>query len=245
VERGRDRLAHTAYRLDDISYIEVGSILLRGWLTVRGLAGEGFPFSSTLHYNTVTERLFAPILREFRNAGCPPSGASLDAERAKFDELVLSNYKFMNYSRSTILPGEEMIGYVLQPEIRETLLTMFGRALSRCLAPTHTAILTDRELILISEETGSLWQSFGTTRYGGIWHYVPLPRIVTAEVEARAGGLLALSIRLAHDDRLEALFTPSGRTDLESLVGELSGRESGWATRRVRTLPAPASDPMG
>jgi hypothetical protein len=188
---------------------------------VRGLAAHGQPSSTTIKFNTVTNRLFAPLLKEFRSGSRPPSSAILDAERAKFEELLDRNYKFMNYSRGSILPGEKVVCYVLQPEIREDLLRIFGRSLSRCISPTHIAILTDWELILISEESGSLWQSFGAVKYGGIWQYVPLGRIVSASIGTRDDGLLTLSIELPHDDRLEMLFSPDNREEVSSFVSRL------------------------
>jgi hypothetical protein len=232
VERTRDLLTPVSYRLDDISAIEAGSILLRGWLTVRGMAESGLLTSTTLRYNTVTERLFAPFLREFRTGSHLAAGPSLDRERAKFDELVSRNYKFMNFSRSSILPGEEVLRYVLQPEIRDTLVRLFGRSLSRCISPTHTLILTDRELIAISEESGSIWQSFGTVRYGGIWQYVPLTRVSAAAVTMRDDGLLRLSIHLPHDDRLEMLFSPSSGSEVDLLVERLESLILVAPTRR-------------
>jgi hypothetical protein len=221
VERARDRVIPTSYRLDDIITMEVGAILLRGWLTVRGLAVSGLASSTTIRFNTVTERLFAPFLTEFRTGARPPSAASLDAQRAKFEELLERDYKFMNYSRGSILPGEEVRCYVLQPEIREQLLRLFGRSLSRCISPTHIVILTDRELIVISEESASLWQSFGTIKYGGIWQYVPLERISAASIVTRHDRLLTLSIELPRGERLEMLFSPDHQPDLDALVALL------------------------
>lgn len=221
VERARDRLIPTSYRREDISRLEVGEILLSSWITVRGLAGGGRPSSTTIKFNTVTIRLFAPFLNEFRTGGRPPSDASLDAERAKFGELLDRNYKFMNYARGSILPGEEVLCYVLQPEIRENLLRLFGRSLSRCISPTHIVILTDRELIAISEEGGSLWQSLGAIKYGGIWQYIPQSRISAAFLEPRNDGRLNLSFGLLHGDRLEMLFSPDNREEVSSFVSRL------------------------
>jgi hypothetical protein len=223
VERARDRLAPAAYPLEDISRIEVGAILLRGWITVCGRPAGGSPSSTTIRFNTVTDRLFAPFLNEFRRGGYPPGGAGLEAQQARFAELLERNYKFMNYARSSILPGEEVLQYVLQAEIREKFLSLFGRSLSRCVSPTHIVILTDRELIAISEEAGSLWQSFGTIKYGGIWQYVPLERIASASIATRDDGLFGLSIRLVHDDRLEMLFAAEARAGLESLAEGVRG----------------------
>jgi hypothetical protein len=218
VECARDRLIPTVYPLEGISRIEVGEILLRGWLTVRGVSASGQPSSTAIRFNTVTDRLFAPFLNEFRGGGRPPSGASLEIERAKFSELLDRNYKFMNYARGSIMPGDKVRAYVLQPEIREDLLRLLGRSLSRCISPTHIVLLTDRELIAISEEGGSLWQSFGTVKYGGIWQYVPLERISAVSIVARNDGLLTLSIELPRGERMEMLFSPDSRAELGSLV---------------------------
>jgi hypothetical protein len=223
VERTRDRLIPVSYRLEDISTVEVGAILLRGWITVRGLASSGLPTSSTLRFNTVTDRLFAPFVSAFRLGSRPPSGAGIDAERAKFDALMARDYKFMNYSRDSIMPGEEVLCYVLQPEIREPLISLFGRSLSRCISPTHIVILTDRELIVISEESGSVWQSFGAVKYGGIWQYVPLDRISSASLTTREDGRLNLSVHLPRRERLDLLFSPGARAEMKSLVEGLDG----------------------
>jgi hypothetical protein len=223
VERARDQLILNSYPVGDIGRIEVGAILLRAWITVRGVPGSGHPTATTTRFNTVTDRLFIPFLNAFRTGSRPPSATGLDGERAKFDELLVRNYKFMNYARGSILPGEEVLCYVLQPEIRAPMLRLFGRSLSRCIAPTHIAILTDRELIAISEEDGSLWQSFSTVKYGGIWQYVPQERIIAASIVPRADGLLVLSIQLPRDDRLEMLFSLDSRTELGSLADRLNG----------------------
>jgi hypothetical protein len=221
VERTRDHLLPVSYRLENITCVETGSILLRGWLSVRGIADEGQPASTTVRFNTVTERLFAPLLSEIRAGSHPPSGADLDAERSKFQELLSENYKFMNFSRSSILAGEEVLCYVLQPELRRQLLRISGRALSHCISPTHIAILTDRELILISEENESWRQSFSRVRYGGIWHYVPLPKISAAAVTLREDGLLKMCIDLPCEEKLERLFAPTSGSQVDELVARI------------------------
>jgi hypothetical protein len=221
VERARDRLIATAYPLEGITRIEVGAILLRAWITVRGLSASESFSSTTIRFNTVSDRLFAPFLNQFRQGIHPPSGPDLEAQRAKFAELLNRNYKFMNYARGSVLPNEEVLCYVLQQEIRERFFRVFGQSLSRCISPTHIVILTDRELIAISEESGSLWQSFGTVKYGGIWQYIPRERISAASIASRDDALLALSIRLPRDETLEMLFSASSRPDLDELVANL------------------------
>ena len=72
-----------------------------------------------------------------------------------------------------MLPGEKVVRALLQPEIREGVLTLLGRIYHRTISPTHMTILTDCELVTIREE-----QRPGKDRYGGVWTYIPLKKIV-------------------------------------------------------------------
>ncbi len=220
LERARNQVIPTTYPLEAISYVEMGSILLKGWLTIRGLAGGAAPVSTTLKYNTVTERLFMPFVVQVRTGGraLPPTDPG--PERARFNELIERNYKFMNYARDSILPGEKVVAWVLQAEMRDEILRIFGRSLSRSVAPTHMAILTDRELITIREESGGIWPA-ASIKYGGIWEYVPLDRIAGASLAAREDGRLALAIHLPAGDRLEHLFAPAQQDQVEGLLENL------------------------
>ena len=82
-------------------------ILLKGWITINGISGNGVLTSTTLKFNTVTDRLFAPFLKEIRlfDNATDSSGSrtpDLQAEGKKFDYLLRRNFKFMNYALSLI-----------------------------------------------------------------------------------------------------------------------------------------------
>jgi hypothetical protein len=58
----------------------------------------------------------------------------------------------MYYARNSLLPGERVEQYILQPEIETRRAILFGMmVLKRIVCLTHILIQTDRELILIRD----------------------------------------------------------------------------------------------
>jgi hypothetical protein len=221
LERVKDALVPTSFSFEDVSYVEVGEVLLQSWVTIRGLAGDGVLTSSTLKCSSVTLHLLTPIVESVRLSGNRTGEADLVAELSKFDYLKTLNLKLMNYARRSLLPGQKVVSTVLQPEIRVEVLKLFGRAFYRVLSPAHISILTDRELILIKD--GMDRRVGGGVRYGGVWSYIPLDKIAATSLEGKAGDTLTLSIRLPGDDCIEALLSASNKPAAESLLGRLAG----------------------
>ena len=62
VEKVGHKLTSICYPLRDISYIEVGAILLYSWITITGTDTHGVLASSILKFNRVTDYLIAPIV---------------------------------------------------------------------------------------------------------------------------------------------------------------------------------------
>ncbi len=201
------------YPLDGISHLEVRVILLDSHIRISGSNKQGRPISTMIRFNTVTDYLFRPMLEKIRiaNAGIQTTMDRPNLEQ--FDKWMDANYKFMNYARRSILPGETVIHSVLQPEIREAVPLFFGK-MSRALSPTHAGIVTDRELILIREEL----RVRGDEKYGGIWDYIPLKKIVHLSLKEKKSSLLALSIQLAGGDSIERLFESSRETEIRQWV---------------------------
>jgi hypothetical protein len=216
LEKVGSRLVPTCYSVGDISYLEVGMILLQAWITMRGIAGDSLLTSSTLKFNAVTRYLFDPILGKIRSApdGCP--GVDLNVERAKFDYLCSLNFKFMNFARASILPGERVIYVLLQPQIRARLLAFLGRSFFRTISPAHLSILTDTELIMIRDDHSEIWRQ--QVKYGGIWTYIPLDKIRRVSLAKRDEDLLVLSIYLPADDHVDVLFSASMQPEVEELL---------------------------
>ncbi len=217
-ERVKTGLARLCFPLDGISYVERGEILLHAWLKIRGLDDAGILRDTTLNFNSTSAYLFAPIIQAIRPAADASSPGASDPELAKFDVWVRENYKFMSYARRSILPGERVLQAILQPEIREDLVSLFGASLGRTVSPTHITILTDKELIVVKETVASRWTR--DDKYGGVWTFLPLAKVVDVSLMQKAGGTV-LSIRLPGDDQIELRLSPANLPQYRQLCARL------------------------
>ncbi len=218
--RGQQRLDVTRYALADIHYVEIGAILLYGWLKISG-AANGQLTETRLRFNVVSEQLLMPFVEQIRPAARRAGLVDLPAEKRKFDYLMNENYKFMNYARRSLLPGERVIQPLLQPEIRATLVTLLGKTWSRTVALAHIHILTDSEWIIIRDDEHSPMGN-GQVRYGGVWTYVPLDRLTRVTVSARRDDRLLLTLYFAHDDSLTSVFAPANREALAAFLKQVA-----------------------
>jgi len=207
MEKVQNRVASTRYPVREINTIETGSILLKAWITLKGLDSAGALSTSTLQFNAVTESLFTPIVNKVRPMPDTSTGVDHSAEMAKFNRLAPLNFKFMNYARRTIIPGEKVIHFVLQPEVRIGAPRFLGRTWWGTIHPAHLTILTDKELILIRDEAGVRWNP--DAKHGGIWTYIPLDKIAATSLARSDDGMLTVSIHLPGNDQVDSLFSAS------------------------------------
>lgn len=216
-------LSPTVFPFAGIHTVEVGVILLKAWVRVSGLSDGGLK-SAALKHNSVTQYLFDPLVAQIRDAQSDSPGlADLRAEQARFAPLQALSFKFMNYARRSLQPGQRVIAYTLQPELRLPRLTLLGHPLAmRRLDLAHLCILTDSELIVIRDDPGSP-QGCDDTHYGGIWDYLPLSQVRRAGLEQRSAGP-ALVLSLPGDDRFEVLFSEASREQVERLCTQIESR---------------------
>jgi hypothetical protein len=214
LEKSGNTFETQCYPLDRIIYVEFRIVLLDASFKICGVSGPGVQTTSTLKFNSVTDYLFTPILRQIRLAGGNSTQAVQSRELEKFDDLYQLSYKFMNYGKRSLLGGEQVLHIYLQPEIRERILKFMGKTFFKMISPTHMSILTDRELILIQEEETHSRED----RYGGIWNYIPLRKISSLSLHEKRDHLLGLTIRLAEDISLELLYQDSAREELKQLL---------------------------
>lgn len=215
LEKSEDTFETQCYPIDGISYIEVKSILLDAHIKISGVTKQGVSTSTTIKFNSANEYLFTPILQKMRSATSDSKSVVQSSELDKFDHLLRSNYKFMNYARQSLLAGEKVIQSILQPEIRVPVFKALGRLFSKIISPTHISILTDRELIVIREDEP---QNRTVGRYGGLWNYIPLNKIASLTLNGKNDDLLILSIQLPESIRLEYLFQASAKHELDQLL---------------------------
>ncbi len=136
----------------------------------------------------------------------------------KFDYLIKRSFKFMNYARRSLGGGEQVIDSLWQTEIREPILTLFGKQFNRTVSPQHLAILTDKELILVSEDVRVSKNEQG--KYGGIWRYLPL-RFITSVSAARKNDLWKITIELPNTESIELLFEKPCEAEVKHLCFEI------------------------
>jgi hypothetical protein len=212
-EKNRNQVEARWYHYRDVCAVETGIVLLESWLTLYGRTSRGEVRASTIEINTTSLRHFDRVLRRIRPKPRLMDKETLAAERDKFDSLSEVSFKFMNYGRSSLVPGETVLQFVLQPEIRQPLWTVFGRTFYKTISPAHLTILTDRELILIrNADRLSLSQ---VDRYGGVWRYIPLASLDSIALSGTGNERVQLSIRHQPGETIQVLFDASLQQQLE------------------------------
>ncbi len=218
LEKSGNTYTVQCYPLDHISYVEVRSVLLDAYIKISGVTKDGIRVSSSIRFNAVTDYLFTPIVEKIRHNSTGIEGADPGVKTEQFEHLLRVNYKFMNYGRHSLMGGEKVTHSILQSEIRKPVLKVLGKTYYHTISPTHMCILTDGELILIRE----IARQQGSDRYGGIWNFIPLNKIITLSINERDNGLLALSIHLPEKEHLEYLYQPAAKQDIQQLVRYIS-----------------------
>jgi hypothetical protein len=207
------------YPLDSLDTIEFSRMLLDASLTLHGQEGPEGPASSMLQFNSVTDYLFTPLIWRMRGAAEGSQAEARHPLNEQFEHWGPGRLKFINFARRSLLPDEEPVGAILQPEIRGRLFPLAWKTWQRTLSPAHMAILTDRELILFREK---VWPG-AIDRYGGIWDYIPRNKIKALSLKRKAGDLLELSIHLSHQRHLEILFQAALEAEVEQFLQPFQG----------------------
>jgi len=218
VEIDNSKIGVTDFPINRIYELQVGTVLLASWITIKGKSLEGAPLSATLAFNTTTLSFFTPLLNKIRGVPAQVDESALIEQLDKFDYLIKRSFKFMNYARRSLGGGEQVIDSLWQTEIREPILTLFGKQFNRTVSPQHLAILTDKELILVSEDVRVSKNEQG--KYGGIWRYLPL-RFITSVSAARKNDLWKITIELPNTESIELLFEKPCEAEAKQLCLEI------------------------
>jgi hypothetical protein len=208
------QLNQTAFRLRYIYYVEVGSFLLKSWVNVRGVSSQGL-LTTTLKFNTVSERLFGPILNKVWTDAPQPAAIDPHVERARLREIEGLSLKLLNFGKNSILPAETVSQALWQPEIQPEILTLFAKWISRTISTVHLSILMDRELIVVRENPSR------DSKYGVIRTYVPLGSIGSVSLDRKRDDSLTATLHFPENDRLELLYSPSNGAEVEGFLEEL------------------------
>ncbi len=217
LEKSPSELKCTCLPLSTVNYVETGAVLLKAWFKVQGLSEQGILTTIILRFNAVTDRLFKPFVEQIRGLTSAPISSGLDEEDPLLDSADLLTYKFRNYARSSLARSLQLIAVAAQREIRHPVLRLGRWSYQRTDATTHIYLVTDRELIVISDDPESpAWQD--DTRYGGVWDYVPLNKIERLALVAKNAYVLTLLVGLTHGGEIECPFAPERRAEAERLL---------------------------
>lgn len=222
LEAVRETVIRNSYPLESILYLEHGMILLKSWLTLRTPA-----HITTMTFNTVSDRRFLPIIKAIRR-NSPPSQSNGEQHRhelAKLSYLNTVNYKYMNFGRHSIMPGDTIIRTVYQPAMWIETVTMFRKTLFKTYLTPHLSILTDRELILLTEHSRT--KKGEEKQYGGVFTYIPLRHIQQISFTTKHSNLV-MNIQLSDTIHLCSEFS-SGNNDIEALAREYAAIRLGQA----------------
>lgn len=219
LERNGSRVNAKSYPYQTICKVEVGNVLLSSWLTISGITSAGEWSASTIDFNTTSTRYFTTFLNKLRPTPQGVDNAKLNAEKEKFDYLSGFSFKFMNFGRSSLIHGEIVHNSLLQSEIREPILRIFGNIFQRTVSPTHLTVLTNQELILIHERD----REVAGPQYGGVWQYIPLRSITSISLAEAANDRIMLSVTLSSRETINKLFVVSSQPKLKSLCTQVQG----------------------
>lgn len=97
-ERLKNKVEDVLYPIQNISYIENGSILLYSWIKGSGVI-DGETKSFIVEYNTVVDNIFKPIIERVRVALSDIEMSFVKEELHDFYCLSTINFKFINYAK--------------------------------------------------------------------------------------------------------------------------------------------------
>jgi hypothetical protein len=214
LEAIQDNVVSTTYLLNTMTALEHGRVLLNSWLNINTVSQ-----SKTFTFNTVSEPVFQPIIDAVRptveNSDSQMLAVKRQQETAKLGYLWKENIKYFNYGKRSILPGENILESVYQPDISISRLNFFKKPVLHKYQTGHLTILTDKELIFIKESKPT--KKVKETAYGNLFTYVPLQQIqqVSFEQNAEKSACFA-NVTLTDNSRLRVQYSPDTAINLES-----------------------------
>ncbi len=211
-EKSESKIISTTLRSNDICYIERGCILLFSWIRICG-NNEGS--SASMEFITTAERIFDPIIEKLRSHYDNPIDLSTGVKPKPFDHQKDISIKMWSYAydvKKSFLPGQDIIDTVYQSRIYKLNI----KKISNLISYSHFIILTNKELILITEEE----------EYGAFWKYIPLNKIENISFKEgdqsqtifKKQKIFVLSIDLSNKEKISILFSLSNKSYVDSVM---------------------------
>jgi hypothetical protein len=168
---GRPEVHHCDFK--ETLMVEITGILLYGRLQIDFMAG-GRPQSVSMFFNTLMGGLYQEVLQIMLNAMDGITNVNPISAKELYPMFDALPLKFSNAMIRCLPMGQRLLATVHWA----ALITKRFKIFEHELVPEAVLALTDRELLLISEEAN--WHGFRPGRipkYGNIVTYCPLSRI--------------------------------------------------------------------
>lgn len=183
---------------DETLFVEMGSILISGRLTIH-FATVGTSYSATMKFDMVEVDYYLEAIRLILD-GIDRKSSAANGTAVPDSPLLLAEswpWKFRADVQRYRPPGQTILAAVQWPAV--------SAAFQRELSPAGALLVTDRELLLISEGNASPLHS------GAIITHFPVARLADFHVGHQDRfGFLALQVHAAHGgEKLEIMFPPS------------------------------------
>ena len=194
----------------DTLFLELRSILLSGQLKIY-FAAVGTSYSAAINFDTVGEELYREAIDLILTGIDRRSATTGENDRGAGSTFEAWPMKFRNEAERYRPKGQRLLA--------ATQWSAIVDGFQRELCPAGALLVTERELVLISEEKRSPRLHPGDfQKFGGIITYFPLVRLLDFHVSHHERfGVLALRVHAVHGgEKLEIIFP----ADHEKVVSE-------------------------
>jgi hypothetical protein len=180
VVTGTDEIKTEVFRCTfaDTLMVEITNILLHGKLRID-FASEGRAHSIAIQFNTVMEGLYQEAVQFLLNGMDNVSEVSPCDSKELYAALNSLPLKFCNAVVEFMPMGQRVLGLVHWPAVLGRKMKIFRREL----LPEAVLVLTERELLFISEEKTWSWtRPDRVQKYGSVVTHCPLSRVGAVEL---------------------------------------------------------------
>ena len=220
-----DNLGPQALMYSTIMYVQNASVLLKSWLKLSVAGSDTLPNQFVFRYNSASEHCFLPLIKMIRAYRRIESNPIPQIDRSKLRFLEKLDYKMYNYAVRGLLAGQRVRSTLYQPAVQQDFIRYHRFALTRTIFAAHLSILTDSELILVSDGEQARWH--GQRRYGGVWTYVPLSMIDHVSATDFSKDLLILKYDLVNGESLIRKCKISNQADLAKFIQDIKSLQGG------------------
>jgi len=214
-----DHLESQSVEYSTITYTQHAFVLLKSWLKLTVAVTDTAPKQFVFRYNSASESCFIPLIEIIRSHSRIQSNPIDPIEDNNLQFLEQLDYKLFNYGVRGLLPNQLIRSTLYQPAVQHYLIRVHRAVLTRTLFPAHLSILTDNELILVSDGEQTHWHN--NRRYGGVWTYVPLCMIDHVSVVDESKDLLTLKYDLADAESLIRKFRIEYFAEVTQFIQEI------------------------